>query len=422
MVSFKNGFLKIKYEGDSKARLYYEISFVANMIALYIFHLVAGAGTVTCCAMFFTSVLIYAERGKTRVVLPYNFIWYSILTAYVSLSNLWSSYVASGLLGDVMRFVIIILMITSIAIYVDDVNDLERIMSLFIWSVFINVALELIYTPVSRWFSGALGTNISLFNANEIAFLAVCAELMAFYKAYLKGEKGYYVLTALFLFFAILTSSRKATVAGVIGLVTIIGLSVYKKNYFLKLLVIIGVAIGIGYLIMTNESLYNSVGRRFTSMFNYFSDDTLKSDNSLVVRKYYIDIAESMFLDSPVVGQGMRNFYETIVKQYGLGGAYVHNNYWQILCEYGLIGFVIYYSFYVYIIVKLIKRVVAEKNKIAIIFTVIMLMLVVLEWGVVTINTKTSQIVIAIAYTATYAETTDTRKYSFIKNREKIGG
>lgn len=416
MISFRDGVLKINLADEQKAKILYEIFFVINIVTIFAFYNVKFIGTATSIMTFVCAMFIWTARKKEKEIIPYNFVWYGTFIIYNILSWMWSTYIYSDFLSSAMKMIVILLITVSISIYVDTPNDLDRLMSAFILGMVINISIEFISAPVDDWFKGAMGSHISAYNANEIAFWAVCAELMAFYKAYIKNKKFFYILVVFFAFFTILTSSRKATIAALLGPIIMMTASTYKKSFVLKIFGMIGIMAAIGYLIMTDENLYNVIGRRFNSMKNYLSDGTIKSDTSMYLRNYYINIAKDLFYDSPIVGKGMGNFSCIISNEYGALRTYAHNNYWQILSENGIVGFILYYSFYVYMIVKIVRNMITKKSRISIMFLTLMVLLIGLEWGIVTVNTKTSQIIIAMAYTATYVGEVDGRKYQYIKN------
>ena len=416
MVSLKNGILKVEYENSERAKRFFDICFVLNIVTIFALYAVKLVATVTGIMTLVAAVFIWVDRREKKVVIPYNSVWYLIFTLYCGLTSFWSEYVPTSNIIMVGKMVVIIAMITAIAIYVDTPEDLERLMSLFIFSVVIIILLELTSRPLTGIFDGGFGSGFSYFNSNEIAFWIMCAEMMAFYKAYIKNKKACYILVVFFVIFVIATSSRKATVSAVVSPLIMVLMTTRKKYKFLQ---VIGLIIAIGavaYLIMTNDQLYNAVGRRFNSMMNYYSDDTVKTDSSIAMRNYYIEIAKELFGESPLFGKGMANFIRIIGDAYNVKGAYCHNNYWQVLSELGITGFVLYYSFYFFIIVKLAKDIIKNKSRIAIIFLAFMIVEMILEWGIVSFNTKTSQIVVALAYTATYVGESDGRKYRYIKN------
>lgn len=418
MISFKNGVLKVQQSEDNTARIIYEICFVVNTITLFVFNDVKFIGTATGLMMLFASMLLWIGRRAKRVIIPYNTVWYIAFTAYAALSCLWSSYLDANMASYFLRMVVIIAMITSISIYVDSPEDLERIIKLYILSVFMIVMIEFLTVPFSEWADGGMGSHFSGSNSNGVAFLVFCAELMAFYEFYSRGKKSYIILVVIFLFFIILSSSRKSMFAAIAGPMLFVLLSTYKKNYFFNIVTIAGLAVLVVLFIMFDENAYNAIGKRFDSMFFFvFEDQDHKVDNSLYMRSYYIDLAQRMFSESPLFGKGMGNFAKIIDNVYMLDGVYSHNNYWQILSELGLVGFILYYSMYIFVIIRLAKGTFINKSRINMLFLTFMILLLILETGLVTYNSKMPHVIIAIAYAATYVGELDGRKYRYIENR-----
>lgn len=417
MVSLKKGVLKIEGNKESTARTIYEICFVLNAVTLFAFNDVKFIGTATGIMMLLASMLLWIGRRDKRVILPYNTVWYTLFTAYSAISCLWSSYIDTDMASYFLRMVVIIAMITSVSIYVDTPEDLERIIKLYILSMTAIVLIELTYVPFEDWSDGYMGSHFSGSNSNGVAFLVFCAELMAFYEFYSKGKKSYFLLVALFLGFVILSGSRKAMFASIAGPLMFVLFSTYKRNYFFNILLVLALAITVVFYIMTDENAYNTIGKRFESMLTFwFENRTHKVDNSLYMRSYYIQLAQEMFSESPIWGKGMGNFAKIIDEVYKLEGVYSHNNYWQILSELGLVGFFSYYSLYFVVIIKLFKGAFVNKSRMNLMFLCFMLLLMVLETGLVTYNSKMPHVVIAIAYAATYVGEMDGRKYQYIQN------
>lgn len=417
MVSFKNGVLKIQRGEENTARTIYEICFFVNTVTLFAFNDVKFIGTATGLMMLFSSMLLWIGRRAERVVVPYNMVWYALFTAYAALSGIWSVYLNTIMASYLLRMVVILAMLTSIAIYVDKRADLERLIKLYIFSVLVIVLLEFSSVPVSEWSDGSMGSHFSGSNPNGVAFIVWSAELMAFYEFHSKGNKKYALLVVLFLAFVILSSSRKMTFSALAGPILIVLFSVYKKNYLFNILIVVVLAVLTFSFIMTDENAYNAIGKRFASMFSfYFEGRSQTVDNSLYVRSYYIELAKRMFAESPLLGKGMGNFSKIINQVYMLEEAYSHNNFWQILSEFGLIGFVMYYSMYFVMLVRLAKGVFINKDSLSILFMTLMIMFLVIETGLVTYYSKMPQVVMAIAYTATYVSKENEQKYKYIED------
>ena len=418
MVSFKNGVLRVQSDNkESAARIIYEICFVLNAVTLFAFQNVKLIGTATGIMMLFASMLLWIGRRDKRVVIPYNTAWYIVFTAYSALSSLWSFYIDTDMASYFLRMVVIIAMITSVSVYVDTPEDLERLLKLYILSMAIIVGLELTAVPMSEWSSGLIGSYFSGSNKNGVAFLVFCAELMAFYQFYSKGNKKYLLLVVIFVVFIILSGSRKGIFAAVAGPLMFVVFSVYKRNYLFNIILVGTLAALIIFYVFTDENAYNAIGKRLESMLEFWFDNrSQKVDNSLYMRSYYIQLAQELFSESPIVGKGMGNFAKIIDELYDLNGVYGHNNYWQILSELGIIGFAIYYSMYFTIIIRLIKSSVVNKSRMSIMFLCFMLLLMVLETGLVTYNSKMPHVVIALAYASTFVGEMDGRKYQYIQN------
>ena len=99
-----------------------------------------------------------------------------------------------------------------------------------------------------------------------------------------------------------------------------------------------------------------------------------------------------------------------------MGKFYSHNNYWQLLSELGLVGCMLYYSMYVFCLIKLLKYYFADGRKASVLFITAIIMMAVLDTGIVSYSSKYGQLVIAIIYCATYAIQSDGgRKYGMNK-------
>lgn len=420
MVSLKNGVLKVTSDSEGIAKLIYDVCFVINMLVDFSFYRVKFIAPATALLLLAASLFIWTGRRNSKVIIPYNTVWYLAVTIYAGLSALWASYIVSDFIPELLRMFVILAITTSVAIYVDTSEDLERLMSLFVFSVLIITVLEFTSVPPSEWFNGEMGSHFSGINPNEISFWIACAEMISFYKFYLKKKKIYIVWAFIFLVFVLLSSSRKAAAEALIAPLAIILLSTFKKNYFLKVILMLVIISFIIYFVMTNEYVYHAVGRRFMSMREYFLTGTRRSDNSMYLRYYFIDVAKKLFYESPLLGKGMGNFAKNLEFLSGID-TYSHNNHWQILSEFGIVGFIIYYSFYVFCFVKLFRAVFIKKSRMCILYLSLIVIIFVFEIGMVTYNFKTTQLILAMVYTSTYVGEDDGRLYRYISdNKNKL--
>ena len=381
------------------------------MVVVFAFYNVANVAPLVAIVMFAASFFVLLEKSKNRIMIPYITVWYLTLILYGGLSGIWAQFFTSYNITFVIKLCIILLISTSVAVYVDTMEDLDRIMSLFVAGALIIVLLECTAVPPGGWKNGSVGSYFSGNNPNDITVWIDLASAIAFYRAYVDGKKWMYPLVAVFIAFCVFSSSRKGLLASIAGPMMIVFLSVGKKNYFLRIIAALLIGTAVLMLVMENDTLYTVIGRRFEAMFDYFTGEG--SDGSIALRRRYIEAAKSMFNESPIIGKGMGNYSRILESEYYLGNFYSHNNYWQILSELGLIGFVIYFSMYVYCSVIFLRAYFVERRKIAVLFITVMTMMIVLDSGIISYSSKFGQLVIAILYCATYAIHSDGgRKYS----------
>jgi O-antigen ligase len=76
-------------------------------------------------------------------------------------------------------------------------------------------------------------------------------------------------------------------------------------------------------------------------------------------------------------------------------GVYSHNNFVEIMASLGFIGFISYYSIYVYTLVELRKTQITKELRIFFISTIIALL--VIEWFQVTYSYKAPMLMLALA-------------------------
>lgn len=411
MISLKKGILKIDFDSQSKAKRFYEFAFILNMVVVFAFYNVANIAPLTAVIMLVASLFVILEKNKSRITIPYNTLWYLTLILYGGLSGLWAQFFSSYNISFIIKLCIILCITTSVAIYVDTMEDLDRIMSLFIAGSLIIVFLEITAVPSGGWKIGSVGSYFSSVNPNDITVWLDLATAIAFYRAYIKGDKKMYLVVILFIIFCAFSSSRKGLLASIAAPIMIVFLSVGKSNYWLRIIAAVIIGAVVLTIIMENDTMYTAIGQRFESMIDYITGEG--SDSSMMLRERYIKAAKDMFNQSPIIGKGMGNYSRILESEYYLGKFYSHNNYWQILSELGMVGFIIYFSMYVYCSVVFLRAYFVEKRKISVLFLTMMVMMIVLDTGIVSYSTKYGQLNIAIIYCGTYAIHSDGgRKYS----------
>ncbi|MDI9217074.1 MULTISPECIES: O-antigen ligase family protein [Clostridium] len=189
--------------------------------------------------------------------------------------------------------------------------------------------------------------------------ISVCFLTFILIKANNKGvkQKLLYIIYWVFIMVCIfMNGTRKLLVAPFI-FAAISVMLIYGKNpkKLLKWILISIIILVVGYfIIINNETLYNAIGERIVSFFHYLQTGEKASDASAFTRSQMKDLAWELFEKSPIGGIGGNSFIKVYGDTYGVY-LYSHNNFLEILCNQGLIGFCIYYGWYFYILISTLR-------------------------------------------------------------------
>ena len=105
---------------------------------------------------------------------------------------------------------------------------------------------------------------------------------------------------------------------------------------------------------MNIPTFYSAVGVRMEGLFNAISGSG-HAEKSAVVRGDMIEFGLNEGIKTPLLGHGFDSFQYFYGKSSGVE-AYAHNNFVELFFDLGLVGFIIYYFFYVYILRNGISR------------------------------------------------------------------
>lgn len=421
MVSYKDGILKIRKRGkDEKSdlvRSLYEICLYLGIIfyflmILYVHYtgvalLIAGAALIT-----FDNLL------NSRINKSVLSIWYLMFFAYAELSSIWAVYPSIAALRYSRFMLIILFTCFGMTQYASREKDIEKLLDVFIYAAFTILLIEFAGTPVSGWFSGYFGGNVSGNNTNHFGFIILFGSIFSFYKAYIKRKRIFYVLFALFMFGCVLSSSRKAIAMAVFGFLATLFFSFKRKHHFLHFFLALAASIAAFYMVMTVDLLYDIIGHRIEDLINFTNNQYSSQEiGSLQLRDTFIEFAKVLFKRKPLTGNGFANFAVLIDLETNEKGLYAHNNYWEILADLGMIGFIVYYWFYAYIAVTLCAKLVRKNFSYLNMISFIMLIAeLILERGVVSMSMPYPQLIICLIYILSCDDKSEHQKKFYYAN------
>ena len=199
-------------------------------------------------------------------------------------------------------------------------------------------------------FEGVYGTYI------ELSICILIASVLLICKLFNPRDKSKwnYIRFALLLVFCGLSQTRKVFVA----IFLMIGIMAFWKSrgkiiLRLKYILICCVALIAAISFLSRLEIFNQLLVRFYGMFLFLNGEATY-DNSSIIRSNMITVALSQFAKQPVFGAGTDGA-RIFVNQYLGVDAYSHCNFAELLCNNGIIGFVLYYVFHIKTIIKSVK-------------------------------------------------------------------
>lgn len=402
-------------EGNTLFETIYEISLYLLFSGYFLFYDTRSLQIAFVGIGLGGAVLICASKAYlSRLKVPLNTIWYFIFFILAEVSALWA-YSPENAVSSYLRLMIFLLVIClGITQYVDTTAQAERILKIFVFSALTLSLVQFAFTPVNEWFNGFLGSEVGGNNTNNFGYTVAMSAISAFYFAYVKNLRSYYIYTVIFITCCLLSSSRKSLILSIIGIIFLILFAVKKKNRFWHLLLITVFASTSFMLLFEIEILYNIIGKRFESMLEFYITGNTTSEGSISLRVYFIEFAKILLEEKPAFGHGFANFLTVIASESNLNMGYAaHNNYWEILSDLGIVGFIVYYWFYVYLLIKLVVKLIKEKeNTITSISLAMLATQLIFEYNIVTMSSFYPQIVITLIYVCSYASYSK-RKYHY---------
>lgn len=235
--------------------------------------------------------------------------------------------------------------------------------------------------------------------ANIFGYFCLITFTVLLYFAMLYKKYYLILIGTLPVIFIITTGSRKSLLLVIFGAMLLISLYSYYQGRIMSLIaIIIGIIIIASPFLVWLQTL--DVFSRFDGMFNAVSGEG-KVDHSLLVRQEMIRFGLEKFTQNPIVGYGTGHYAVLYFYEFGEYRP-SHNGYIQLLVEFGLVGFCLYYSMYIYMIVKIWYITTKHRLVLGIVIVTILVLQLLTEFTTYTFYAKFTYIYLAIG--ASYIE------------------
>lgn len=295
---------------------------------------------------------IDALAGKTKIYLYNCCISYIVLVAFGILSMVWSSNTALTVNYLLTKFLFILAGALCVSSYMKDEEDAEHVIMLMIASACIASVRFCYYTPWDRYLRGSFGLLLDP-NTNYNSYttpLSLAFVLSAYYA--LKGKRKLCLFAMLFLAAVLLLGGSRKSI--VLIPLTMIFFTLNKTNVkrALKGCLVVIIVLACGLYAVQNIPQLSSVQKSLTNAYNAFIlGERTGIGNSTEGRIYLMQAAREVWMSHPLLGVGWNNFrYNNSL------GLYAHNNYYETLASLGIVGFLLYYSIHLRVLVHLFTK------------------------------------------------------------------
>ena len=376
-----------------------EGSFTLYVITLYLFVDWTEYNVISqICFLIFAALAVLKILICRRIYLHANF-WLALsFVLFCFTSVFWSVSVPDALQTSVTLAQVFLL---SVLVYHSfyDTGRLDVIIRAFYIAGLCMTAYAIfLYTPSAIFYALKNGIRLGaqVNNAtNSFGMYCATTVLFSFYYFLYKRQKRYLLLAVFPFLLAMARGTRKALVIIAMGIFLLIVLKNGFQNVYRTLLIL--AVVGVLFYLLLQLPLFEMMRLRMIEMFStLFGQD--KVDASTLLREKYIKIAMAGFREKPLLGYGINNFRALLASQIGRD-TYAHNNFAELLCDTGIVGFALYYSMYAYSIAVLFRRL-KEKDPVRTIVFLFLLITVMIDYGGVTYYDKTTWIYFALGFLA----------------------
>ena len=270
--------------------------------------------------------------------------------------------------------------------YLKDERSNKMIINVLLLSLLFLIIQLLIKVPLNYVLDYSYWDNYGM-NKNIIGMNLALGAVLCFYIIYNKLSKNFLfkLLFAFFCVIVIISSSRK-------GLIILIGcISLYmifsEKNAKLvrNIFIIVFAFALLYYFLRESPFLYSLIGEKMEKLFYIFEKSNISQndDFSIWERTFFKTYAMSMFnknVMTKIIGNGLNSFQSEMFRINYSNIAYSHCNYTELLCNFGVVGFIMYYFYKVQLLFRAFVKGLWRNESF---FIIVLIISVIIEYGFV---------------------------------------
>ena len=315
--------------------------------------------------------LFFVVLMRDKFQLTFMSKWMFVVYLYFMCSIFWSE--SHEFVNPLKSLIIIFAVSILLLSVVNNLKDLKTLIFINYLAILFSAVYLLFTVDMSALGEDRLGAMLETsWNSNNISTLMCMGFALALYflgRSKRLFEKVFLLSTiALFVGIIFFCGSRTGLLLMLMICVLYLLVRARGKKKVGAILISISLIVLVYQLIMNYEPLYNVLGSRIEEMIDGLLGTS--EDGSFNWRELMIQEGWRYFKEKPIFGYGIDNFRYIFGAKYGFF-TYAHNNFIEILVGGGIVGFILYYSIYLYVFKGLWKYAVKEKEPLAIAIFVI---------------------------------------------------
>ena len=339
--------------------------------------------------------------GMNRGEISLRFTPYVAMNVLFICFSLLSSFWAINALDSVIMVrTLIRVFICAYMLYLTYLNipemDVSMLLKAVMWAGYIISLYTLFFYGLDTIIAAGSSTNLRIenvfSNVNTIGMACALSCVIQINLKYLRPQDHLFPSALLMVPSVVVvaaTQSRKALVFLIVGALGYVFVKATKspKSIFIKcfkILLWILILAFVLYWILQLE-VFDGIRKRMEAMLNAVLGND-KADHSTILRNNLRTLGLTWFLKYPIGGIGIANPH-ILANQYYAIDAYLHDNFVELLCGGGIIGFCIYYAMYVYLFRQLWKYRKVNKQRVAF-FALWLGLMLAMNFGMVTYYSK----------------------------------
>lgn len=315
-----------------------------------------------------------------------------VFSLYTGASSLWAMNMSDSI-SKMTTLLSIALCYYPIYAYYRDCGTAEQLVSGIKWGGTAICLYTILFIGLDSLIRAASSDRFRI--ANEFSnanTLGMCAATVIFLQVwqclFARGKKWELICCIPALLVMGAAQSRKSIIFVLVGIFVLYFLRYGDERKPVKTLLTLvsAVAVVIGILYVARQlEVFGGLSDRMRGLINSLTG-TGEVDHSTELRHAMRDLGIAWWLKKPLFGVGVGNPH-ILAQQYLGTNAYLHNNYVELLCGGGIVGFFLYYAMFIYSIVSLISLRKVDKSLFSLAGTWCVLMLI-MDYGMVSYYSK----------------------------------